>query len=249
MRRIRDAIFVLLMVLLPLILPDDRFFDSAGVRIRYIERGEGEPVVLIHGFARNIEIDWIEPGILEKLAASFRVIAMDVRGHGGSGKPEGDNAYGRKMVEDIARLLDHLRIDRARLIGYSMGGRIALKLAAMCPNRVRSVVLIGAGGGREGDDHGFWDSVAQSLECGGGVRPVILKIRPPDQPEPAEEQIAAINELTLASNDPHVLASVARGHRDLATSQEGGRSDTCSRAGESSAPTTASGPTWTASGR
>ena len=220
MRRLRDVIFALAVVLAPLVLPEDRFFDSAGVRIRYVERGGGEPVVLLHGFSQDVETNWVEPGILDTLARHYRVVAMDARGHGKSGKPQGDSAYGRKMVEDVARLLDHLRVDSVHFIGCSMGGRIALRFAATYPGRVRSVVLIGAGGAGECEDPAFWDSVAESLERGEGIRPLILRIRPAGQPEPNEEQIAAINEKTLSSNDPNALASVARGYRDFATSQE-----------------------------
>lgn len=220
MRRFPEMIFILILFLTftPFAHAEDRFFDSAGVQIRYVERGQGEPVVLIHGFSRNVEINWIEPGILDALADNYHVIALDCRGHGKSDKPDGDEAYGLNMVEDVIRLLDHLNIDQAQVIGYSMGSRMALKLAAMYPDRVRSVVLVAGGGARQGDDHGLWDSVAESLERGDGIRPLILKIWP--QGQPTEEQIQAINEQVLAANDAQALASVARRYREFATSAD-----------------------------
>jgi pimeloyl-ACP methyl ester carboxylesterase len=197
----------------------ERFFDSDGVRIRYVERGEGEPIVLIHGFSRNVELSWIDPGLLNSLAADHRVIALDCRGHGKSDKPKEAGTYGLSMIEDVRRLLEHLEIGRAHIAGYSMGGRIALKFAALHPERVRSLVLIAAGGARPDDDHRLWDRVAASLENGDGIRPLIEHIWPSGEPAPTEAQIDAISEQTLASNDARALAAVARQYREFATSK------------------------------
>jgi pimeloyl-ACP methyl ester carboxylesterase len=206
-------ILILLLTCAPL-GAEERFFDSAGVRIRYVEKGKGEPVVLIHGFSRNVEVNWIAPGISDGLARRYRVIALDARGHGKSDKPAGDGAYGETMVEDILRLLDHAKIERTHLIGYSMGGRIALKLATTHAHRVRSSVLIGAGAARKEDD--LWDRVADSLDSGDGIRPLILKI----WPGATDEQIRQINEQVLAANESQALASVARRYREFATSND-----------------------------
>src|SRR5688572_9268520 len=86
--------------------PDSTFF-SAGVRIRYIDRGEGEPVILLHGYTADIEDQWIETGVVPELARSNRVIAFDARGHGRSDKPHDPAAYGANMAHDVVRLLDH----------------------------------------------------------------------------------------------------------------------------------------------
>lgn len=125
-------------------------FDSAGVNIHYTVEGAGEPVVLIHGLYSSAQINWKLPGIVADLAESYRVIAFDARGHGRSDKPEDDGAYGTQMVEDVVRLLDHLKVRRAHVVGYSMGGMIALKLVALHPERVRSAVLGGMGWLQEG---------------------------------------------------------------------------------------------------
>lgn len=121
-------------------------FDSNGVRIHYTVQGEGEPVVLIHGLDSSGAINWERPGIVKRLTAKkWRVILPDARGHGRSEKPKEEGAYGTEMVEDVVRLLDHLKIDQAHLVGYSMGGMIALKCAVLHPDRVKSVVLGGMG--------------------------------------------------------------------------------------------------------
>src|SRR5262245_20961152 len=77
---------------------EDKYFDSKGVRIRYVDEGTGEPVVLIHGHTSNIEVSWIDTGVLPILAKHHRVVALDLRGHGKSGKPHEPEAYGAEMA-------------------------------------------------------------------------------------------------------------------------------------------------------
>ena len=89
-----------------------RFFDSNGVRIRYLELGKGEPVVLLHGNGGSLQ-GWLDTGIAADLARDYRVIALDARGHGQSGKPRDPSAYGQQMGLDLVRLLDQLGIERA----------------------------------------------------------------------------------------------------------------------------------------
>ena len=122
-------------------------FDSDGVRIAYIDEGEGEPILLIHGFASNIAANWRDTHWLRTLTeAGRRVIAIDNRGHGESEKLYDPDLYGSPaMAEDACRLLDHLRIVRADVMGYSMGARIAVFLALAHPERVRSLILGGVG--------------------------------------------------------------------------------------------------------
>jgi pimeloyl-ACP methyl ester carboxylesterase len=120
-------------------------FDSKGVKIFYATRGKGEPVVLIHGWLASAGLNWELPGISTRLARDFRVIEMDVRGHGLSDKPKKEELYGEELVEDVARLLDHLKIEKAHIVGYSMGGIIAGRFVVKHPDRVRSVTLGGMG--------------------------------------------------------------------------------------------------------
>ena len=103
--------------------PEDKFFDSKGVKIRYVDVGRGEPVVLIHGFSSSLDANWGAPRIIDTLAKDFRVIALDCRGHGKSDKPHDGSKYGNEMIEDVARLMDHLNIPKAHIVGYSRAGR------------------------------------------------------------------------------------------------------------------------------
>lgn len=126
-------------------------FDSAGVKIHYAVQGAGDPVILIHGLYSNSRLNWELAGTTKLLAEHFRVITMDCRGHGQSDKPQAEGAYGINMVEDVVRLMDRLGIRSARIVGYSMGGMIALKLAVMHPDRVSRVILGGMGWRKPGE--------------------------------------------------------------------------------------------------
>ncbi len=122
-------------------------FSSDGVEIAYLDEGEGDPVLLIHGFASNVATNWEGPGWVRSLTeAGFRVVAYDNRGHGRSAKLYDTEDYGAPlMAEDARRLLDHLGIARADVMGYSMGARISAFLAIAHPERVRSLVFAGLG--------------------------------------------------------------------------------------------------------
>lgn len=127
-----------------------RQFDSDGNAIAYFdsgEPGEATPVLLIHGFASNIAMNWTSTGWIEALSKTGRrVIALDNRGHGESAKLYQLADYGAPlMAEDARRLLDHLGVAKAHVIGYSMGARIAAFLALAHPERVASVVFGGLG--------------------------------------------------------------------------------------------------------
>ena len=124
-------------------------FRSGGVRIAYMVegKGQGEPIILVHGFASNTVANWIDTGWVRTLAAAGRtVIALDNRGHGLSDKPREAKAYSTLiMAEDVRRLMDHLGLQRADVMGYSMGARIAAFLSVNHPDRVRSAVFAGVG--------------------------------------------------------------------------------------------------------
>lgn len=122
-----------------------QFFDSNGARIHYTDEGQGEAVVLIHGMAAQADINWRAPGIIDLLKRDFRVVAFDLRGHGFSEKSYDPKFYGMNMVEDIARLMDHLGIAKAHMAGYSLGGFLLLKMAATHPQRVQSAAICAAG--------------------------------------------------------------------------------------------------------
>ena len=119
-------------------------FVSGGVPISYVDRGRGQAVLLLHGFTASLK-DWEAEVIPQLLADGFRVIAYDARGHGTSGKPDAPEQYGQEDVNDAIRLLDHLGIDKAHIVGYSRGASIASRIVAQQPRRVRSVVFGGWG--------------------------------------------------------------------------------------------------------
>ena len=108
-----------------------RHFDSDGIEIAFIDEGEGDPILLIHGFASNFEVNWVGTGwVSALLRAGCRVIALDNRGHGQSEKIYDPAAYAAsEMAKDARRLLDHLGIEQAAVMGYSMGARITAFLA------------------------------------------------------------------------------------------------------------------------
>jgi pimeloyl-ACP methyl ester carboxylesterase len=120
-------------------------FDADGVAIFYQVAGAGTPVILIHGLAASGDLNWKWPGVMGELAKSFRVIALDLPGHGRSDKPARADAYGKQVVEDVVLLMDHLEIEEAHIVGYSAGGMIAMRLMANHPDRVISGTIGGMG--------------------------------------------------------------------------------------------------------
>src|SRR5271163_4644595 len=124
---------------------ESQFFDAKGVKVHYLIEGTGEPVVLIHGLDSSARMNWQMPGIIDALAVDHQVIALDLPGYGQPDKPAQPDAYGQGWVEDVILLLDHLKIRKAHIVGYSMGGMVALKLISEHPERVISGTLGGAG--------------------------------------------------------------------------------------------------------
>lgn len=125
-------------------MPD---FISDGLPIAYVDEGEGEPILLIHGFGSNLAVNWRSTGWIDALVRDGRrVIAMDVRGHGGSAKPRETALYRPQLLAgDAVRLIEHLGLGGADVMGYSMGARIATFLALARPQMVRSLIIGGLG--------------------------------------------------------------------------------------------------------
>lgn len=128
------------------------YFESDGLRLAFedhgpAENGSGAPILLVHGFASSARVNWADTGWIKTLTGDGRrVIAFDHRGHGASDKPHDAAAYETsRLAADGLRLLDHLGIESADLMGYSMGARVTAFLALAAPKRVRSAVIGGLG--------------------------------------------------------------------------------------------------------
>lgn len=208
------------LVVVPVVLAQDAHqFDSHGVQINYVDQGTGDPVVLVHGFTMSLDPAWKAPGIVAALdRAGYRVIALDCRGHGASDKPHDPQQYGLEMASDMVRLLDHLNIERAHVVGYSMGGLITNKVRAMHPDRLLTATLGGAGWSGENTDEAgtiSFREVAEGLD-NNDLGPLVRSLLPPGAPEPTADQLAATNAALLGRNDARALAAVVRGFPALA---------------------------------
>jgi pimeloyl-ACP methyl ester carboxylesterase len=201
--------------------PVEHTFDSNGVEISYTDEGTGVPVVLVHGFAVNKSLNWRIRGTTEALAKDYRVIALDLRGHGKSGKPHDSSAYGVEMALDVIRLLDHLGIEKAHVVGYSLGGFIALKLAVIRPERLITIAPCGSGWDPPDNESFFttMDQFADDLESGKGVNPLAGALGG-DRQEPTEAHKKWVNMVTSKLNDKDALAAMIRGLRGLSITKE-----------------------------
>ena len=110
------------------------------LRIHYVEHGRGEPVVLVHGFSQTHEA-WLQTPLFDALARDYRVIAVDLRGHGNSDKPQDPASYGRNLETDLVDLLDRLEIDRAHFIGFSLGASVVGGLLVSNQERVQTATM------------------------------------------------------------------------------------------------------------
>ena len=207
------AIAIVCLLLGPTVaLTQDRFFDSNGVRIRYVEQGSGDPIVLLHGDGGNLN-GWIDSGVLPNLAQNYRVIAFDARGSGKSGKPHEVKAYGREMGLDVIRLMDHLGIKRAHIVGYSMGAHITAQLLTTHSARFLSVTLGGAAGRFRWPEEDIavrtvTEPAEREREC--VSRTQIYRLAPTNAPKPDEETIKKLSAACMGNPDTDRFALAAR---------------------------------------
>jgi pimeloyl-ACP methyl ester carboxylesterase len=184
-------------------------FRSDNVDIAYEVHGQGEPIILVHGFASNRHINWSETGWVELLVGDGRmVVAMDNRGHGESGKLYDPDDYGAPtMAEDVRGLLDHLAMPNADVMGYSMGARITAFLTMKHPERVRSAVLAG---------------LAENMIKGvGGAEPIAQALEAPsgrDVVDPVPRAFRLFAEST--GSDLRALAACMRSSRQKISEEE-----------------------------
>jgi pimeloyl-ACP methyl ester carboxylesterase len=186
-------------------------FHHGSVDIAYLDEGEGEPAVLVHGFASSKEVNWVQPGWFSTLkGAGRRVIALDNRGHGQSAKLyEPAEYHTEKLAEDVRALLDHLGIERADVMGYSMGARITAFLALQHPQRTRSIVLGGLGIHLI-EGVGLPESIAEALEA-------------PSLADVADKQGRMFRAFAdQTKSDRQALAACIRGTRQVLTREQAG---------------------------
>lgn len=184
-------------------------FHNGDVEIAYLDEGEGDPIVLVHGFASSKTVNWVYPTWVSELRKhGYRVIALDNRGHGDSEKLYDPESYHIGiMAGDITALMDHLKIERADIMGYSLGGRMTAWLAHRVPQRLRSAILGGIAMGLiEGGGPG--ENVAKALEADA------LE----DVTDPIGRTFRAFADQTRS--DRRALAACLRGSRRLMTREE-----------------------------
>ena len=184
-------------------------FHHGAVEISYLDEGEGEAIVLVHGFASTKNVNWVYPSWVSELKKSGRrVIAFDNRGHGESAKLYDPREYELAiMASDITALMDHLELPRADVMGYSLGSRMTAILARSAPQRLRSAILGGIGIGLiEGGGPG--ENVVKALEAD-----TLDEIT-----DPVGRTFRAFADQTRS--DRRALAACLRGSRRLMTKEE-----------------------------
>jgi pimeloyl-ACP methyl ester carboxylesterase len=184
-------------------------FQHDGIEIAFIDEGEGEPIVLVHGFASTAQVNWVAPGWVATLTkAGRRVIALDHRGHGASSKLYDPAAYHSAiMADDVRALLDYLALARADVMGYSMGARITAFFALAYPARLRRAVLGGLGS-RLVEGVGLPESIAEALEAASLA----------DVEDPVGRTFRRFAEQTQSDLD--ALAACIRGSRQILTREQ-----------------------------
>ncbi|MFM1921698.1 MAG: hypothetical protein RLZZ303_3332 [Candidatus Hydrogenedentota bacterium] len=195
------------------------YFYSDGVKTHYTVEGKGEPVILVHGVGGDADVNWRKPGIIDALAQDYQVIAFDNRGHGLSDKPHSVEAYGENLPGDIVRLMDHLHIDKAHVIGYSMGSFITRKFVEMYPERLLSAAPCGMGWFPANEENlALIERTATSLEEGNGLGPLIARFN--NDPDLSNMSNRILDWALRFYNDTYALGQLVRGFPALQVAEE-----------------------------
>jgi pimeloyl-ACP methyl ester carboxylesterase len=219
MRRAKYVLILFCLLLLtPLVVAEESSFDSNGVEIHYRVMGDGEPVLLLHGISGSGD-NWHQFGIAPALAKDYRVITMDLRGHGQSGKPHDARKYGHEIAEDVVRLLDHLQIKKAHIVGFSLGGFVTIKLLTTRPECITSAIVVGWGWIDPVAGNKRWIPAADLLDQGKGPAMAFLRSSNPDAPPPNQAQLDALNRGFLEGNDPKALGAALRNISQLCVTE------------------------------
>jgi pimeloyl-ACP methyl ester carboxylesterase len=193
------------------------FTTSSGVQIFYSEAGSHElpPVLLLHGFAVNGDLNWTISGVRSKLSEKYHLIIPDLRGHGRSGKPHDASSYGTQLANDMSELLLHLKIPRATIAGYSLGGFTALKFSQLFPQQTKNVLVMGAGWDEVGHDSlaEKLKPAAVALKANEGVPPLATFLKPEKDPGIFHKYWVLF--MTKFLNDPLALAALIEGSEGL----------------------------------
>ncbi len=200
------------------------FASSAdGLRIAYEVAGEGKPIVLVHGFASDRVQNWRAPGWYATLnEAGFKVIALDCRGHGESDKPHDASFYGHdKMAKDVIAVMRAADIERAPVMGYSMGGMISIVLLMQHAAHLEKVVIGGVGGRYLAAEATMNDPARRKKIAGALVEPDISKVTDPEAlgfrkfAEQAGKDIKALAACMSADRHQFTRAELARSTRPV----------------------------------
>lgn len=224
---------LLLSLAAPAVAQTDDVFDSNGAKIRYVTEGTGEAIVLIHGWMGDSSF-WgrdLRGETKLKSMPGFRAIAIDCRGHGESDKPHEVDKYGVEMAADVVRLLDHLKIEKAHLVGYSSGAFLVGKVAAMQPERVLSIVYAGqapllqapkaavepAAAAKEPSE---CEIFAKMVDEGRDLGEYLLAVIPTDKQKPTPAQAKALAKLLFGGKDVRAFAAAGLSFPQLAVAVE-----------------------------
>lgn len=185
------------------------FFDNDGVRLHYIVSGpeDGPATVFVNGYCSNYEINWVGSRWIEMFTtAGRRTIGLEPRGHGRSDKPHSPEAYGPQMVDDVVRLLDHLELEVADYVGYSMGAQIGLRMVIGNRDRIRRAVLCGIG--------------AAVLETWGHGGAIARRMRGDDSETSPAARMFYEFAIRVPGNDLEALACCITGRTEPVTRQD-----------------------------